>query len=113
MVTRNGKPLGAFNCDVGVLLPALGQGQALGAYFMDGDELRRYRPAGDPVLAFRTVQQQNDRRDGHGRLVEVGYARVQRWAGGIGDCLVINRGRPGVGTALNARASVRPAQGRL
>jgi exodeoxyribonuclease V alpha subunit len=40
MVTRNDKPLGVFNGDVGVVLPALGQGQALRAYFLDGDELR-------------------------------------------------------------------------
>lgn len=40
MVTRNDKSLGVFNGDVGVVLPALGQGQALRAYFLDGDELR-------------------------------------------------------------------------
>lgn len=40
MVTRNDKSLGVFNGDVGVVLPAMGQSQALRAFFLDGDELR-------------------------------------------------------------------------
>lgn len=40
MVTRNDKALGVFNGDVGVVLPAFGQIQALRAYFLDGDEVR-------------------------------------------------------------------------
>lgn len=40
MVTRNDKALGVFNGDVGVVLPAPGSGQALRAYFLDGEQLR-------------------------------------------------------------------------
>ena len=40
MVTRNDKALGVFNGDVGVVLPAPGAGQALRAYFLDGEQLR-------------------------------------------------------------------------
>lgn len=40
MVTRNDAALGVFNGDVGVVLPTAHEGQALRAYFLDGDQLR-------------------------------------------------------------------------